>query len=128
MNTAAQLFKVFLRIAGGAALLLGLAFWLGYGRSLTRLHMDLGVAVVISLWVLAGIAWWGGARITIVAFAVGWGALTWVVGVMQWRLLPGSFHWIVRVVHLLLGVVCIAVGIRLAARRPAVKAPSRAVA
>ena len=127
MTKAIQLFTIILRICGGTALLLGLAFWLGYGRSFTRLHMDLGMAVVVSLWVLAALAWRGGARASIVTFAVGWGALTWAVGVSQWRLLPGSFHWIVRIVHLLLAVVSIALS-RLSAHRSAAKASSRAVA
>jgi hypothetical protein len=114
MNTAARFFKIIIHGCGGGALILGLAFWLGYGRSFTQLHIRLGIAVVVSLWVLAGIAWRTGERTSLVAFAAGWGALTWVLGVTQRQLLPGSLHWVVAVVHLLFGVIAIAVGSRLA--------------
>jgi hypothetical protein len=114
MNTAARFFEIIIRICGGGALILGLAFWLGYGRSFTQLHIRLGMAVVLSLWVLAGIAWKTGERASLVAFAAGWGALTWVLGVTQPQLWPGSLHWVVAVVHLLFGMIAIAVGSRLA--------------
>jgi hypothetical protein len=111
MNTAAQFFKILIHMCGGGALILGLAFWLGNSRGL---HIGLGIAVVVSLWVLAGIAWKNRARTSLVAFAAGWGALTWVLGVTQRQLLPGSLHWVVAVVHLLFGAIAIAVGSRLA--------------
>jgi hypothetical protein len=114
MKTAAQSLKTLIRICGGGALILGLASWLGYGRSFTQLHMGLAIALVVSLWVLAGIAWRNGVRISIVAFAAGWGALTWVLGVTQGRVLAGSLHWVVAVVHLVFGVISIAVGSNLA--------------
>lgn len=110
MNTAAQFFKVLIRLCGGGALVFGLAFWLGYGHSFTRVHMALGMAVVVSLWTLAWIAGREGARTSIVVFATGWGVLTWAVGVMQVRLLPGSLHWMIAVVHLLFGAISIALG------------------
>ncbi len=114
MHTAAQFLKILIRVCGGGALLLGLAFWLGYGRSFTHLHMGLGLALVVSLWVLAAVAWRNGVRTSMVAFAAVWGALTWVLGVTQGQLLSGSLHWVVAVVHLVLGVIAIAVGSTLA--------------
>lgn len=111
MNTAARFFMILIHMCGGGALTLGLSFWLGDNRSL---HIGLGMAVVVSLWVLAGIAWRNGARTSIVAFAAGWGALTWLFGVTQGQVLPGSLHWVVAVVHLLFGVIAIAVGSNLA--------------
>jgi hypothetical protein len=114
MNIAARFLKILLSLCGGGALIIGLAFWLGFGRSFTPLHIRLGTAVVVLLWVISGIAWRAGARSSHVAFAVGWGALTWVLGVTQFQLLPGSLHWVVRVGHLLVGVIAIAMGSRLA--------------
>lgn len=114
MNAFAQSMNFLLRLCGGGALILGLAFWSGHYRYLTRLHIGLGMAVVISLWILAGIAWKHGARTSLVLFAAGWGALTWIVGVTQYQLLPGSLHWIVAVAHLLLGMVSIGLGGQLA--------------
>ena len=53
MNTAAQFLMILIGMCGGGALILGLAFWLGYGRSFTELYIGLGMALFVSLWVLA---------------------------------------------------------------------------
>jgi hypothetical protein len=114
MKPAARFFKVLIRICGGGALVLGLAFWLRYTPFFIRLHIGLGIAVVVSLWILAGIAWRNGACRGVAAFAAVWGALIWILGVTQARLLPGSFHWVVAVLHLIVGLTAIALGGRLA--------------
>lgn len=114
MKAAARFFEVLIRICGGCALILGLALWAGYGRSFIQLHIGLGIAVVVSLWVLTGMAWRSGARISLVAFAAGWAAVTWALGFAQHRMLPGSLHWLVAVAHLLVGMIAIATGSRLA--------------
>ena len=115
MHKTARLLEGLLRLCGSAALLLGLAFWLGYGRSLTWLHIRLGTAVVALLLVIAGLAWRAGAGVRIVALAVGWSILVWFLGMRQGRILPGSFHWVVEVAHLAVGMIAIALGERLAA-------------
>jgi hypothetical protein len=115
MHKTARLLEGLLRLCGSAALLLGLAFWLGYGRSLTQVHIRLGTAVVVLLWVIAGLAWRAGASVRLVALAVGWGFLVWFLGMRQGRILPGSFHWVVEVAHLVVGMGAIALGERLAA-------------
>jgi pimeloyl-ACP methyl ester carboxylesterase len=38
MDTLARLFNILIRVCGAGAFTLGLAFWLGYARSLTQLH------------------------------------------------------------------------------------------
>ena len=114
MHKTARLLVGLLRLCGSAALLLGLAFWLGYGRSLTWLHIRLGTAVVLLLLVIAGLAW-RAAGVRLVALAVGWGILVWFLGMRQGQILPGSFHWVVEVAHLVVGVGAIALGERLAA-------------
>ena len=114
MRKTARLLEALLRLCGSAALLLGLAFWLGYGRSLTWLHIRLGTAVVVLLVAIAGLAW-RAAGVRLVALAVGWGVLVWFLGMRQGRTLPGSFHWVVEVAHLVVGIGAIALGERLAA-------------
>jgi hypothetical protein len=114
MNMPARLLNILIRVCGAGALALGLAFWLGYARSLTQLHMGLGIGLVLSLWALAGITWRNAARGGLVAFATAWGLVTWILGVTQSQILPGSFHWIVEVAHLAMGVITIAIGDQLA--------------
>jgi hypothetical protein len=118
MRTPARWFITILRISGGGALLLGLAFWAGYARSLLQLHMVLGIVLVVSLWLLAANAWRNRARAGLVAFAIGWGLLTWGLGGTQNWLLPGSFHWVVQLIHLLVGMSAFAIGQVLARAAP----------
>jgi hypothetical protein len=114
METPARVLNIVIRGCGGAALALGFSFWLGYARSYTHVHMGLGIGLVLSLWALAAIAWNKTASRGLAAFATAWGLATWVVGVTQSAMLPGSAHWIVAVAHLGMGVVAVAVGARLA--------------
>ena len=53
MNTAAQFLKILIGMCGGGGLILGLAFWLGYDRSFSELYIGLGMALFLSLWILA---------------------------------------------------------------------------
>ncbi len=114
MNTSARLLGIALRVCGVGALALGLAFWSGYAWSFRRLHIALGIGVVVCLWALAGIAWRRTPRKGLGAFAVVWGLGIWIFGVRQSHILAGSFHWLIAIAHLALGVVAIAVGERLA--------------
>src|SRR5262245_49829501 len=110
MNTTARFFNILLRVCGTGAMALGLAFWLGHARSLTQLHMAFGFGLVASLWALAAIAWRNEARNGLARFAAAWGLVMWVFGVIHGQILPGSFHWVVQVAHLVVGGIAIAVG------------------
>jgi hypothetical protein len=114
VDTLARLLNILIRLCGTGALALGLALWLGYASSLTQLHIGFGIGLVASLWVLAGIAWRNTARGGLVAFAGAWGLVSWILGVTQLDILPGSFHWVVEVAHLATGGIAIAVGGQLA--------------
>jgi hypothetical protein len=114
LDTVARLLNILIRACGAAALALGLALWLGYASSLTQLHIWFGIGLVAFLWALAGIAWRSAARARLIAFASVCGLVTWILGVTQIQILPGSFHWIVKVVHLAVGGIAIAVGGQLA--------------
>ena len=116
MNQYAQFFDALLKLAGFAALVLGIGFWTGTGLQLIPLHALFGLVVVISLWTLAGM----GARARLgagrVALCVGWGILVLAVGIGQMRLLPGPSHWIVQVLHLALGAAAVSLGVGFAKR------------
>lgn len=107
MLRLAHVVNIVIRVLAVTALLLGIAFWLGYARSLTRLHMAIGTGLVLCLWVLAGIAWRNGGRLGLVTFAAAWGLGTWLFGFTHGGLMPGSLHWIVAITHLATGVVAV---------------------
>src|SRR5262245_32594881 len=106
--------NILVRLCGTGALGLGVAFWLGYARFLTRLHMTLGIGLVLSLWALAAIALKSRTRGGLIAFASVWGLVTWVFGMKQGQILTGPPHGIVEVAHLAVGIIAIALASRLA--------------
>ena len=93
-----------------AALALGLAFWFGYAGSLIQVHVTCGIALVLSVWALAGLAWRSGVRRDLIAFAGVWGLVTWVFGITHVWVLPGAAHWVVEVGHLAVGAITIVIG------------------
>ncbi len=110
--------SIVLRVCGVLALLLGLLFWSGNAYNLLGLHMLLGVLVVLSLWVVGvGQMFTPGGSWPLAGGAILLGLLVIVVGLTQTRLLVGPFHWVIEVVHLLLGMLAVGIGQRAAAPR-----------
>jgi hypothetical protein len=114
MDTSARVLNVLIRTFGAGAVALGLAFWLGYARSLTQLHMWLGIGLVLSVWAVSLIAWRTTGRSGLAALGTVCGIVSVPFGVLQSVILPGPFHWVVQLAHLALGVIMIGVGGRLA--------------
>jgi hypothetical protein len=115
MDTSARVLNLLIRALGAGALALGLAFWLGYARSLTQLHMGLGIGLVLSVWAVSLIAWRTTGRGGLAALGAACGIVGLPFGVLRSAILPGAFHWVVQLAHLALGVIMIGVGSRLAA-------------
>jgi len=103
-------FQWVVRVAGILALLLGLLFWTGDAQSLVPVHMLLGVLTVLALWLVAATGSQMGAPIGMVVGAVVLGLLVLGLGFSQQSMLPGSGHWVIQVVHLVLGMAAIASG------------------
>jgi hypothetical protein len=99
------------RITGVLLLILGLLMWAENMNNLIGIHMLLGVIMVLSLWLLAASAATQGLPPGM-AIGVGViGLLTALLGFTQRTLLPGpSTHWIIQVLHLLLGMAAVASG------------------
>lgn len=104
------------RITGIIEIVLGFAFWAGQAESLISVHMLLGLLLVLGLWTVAIVALRGGVPMGLVAGGLIWGLLVLVVGLTQQSLLPGSTHWVVQVIHLLLGIGAIGLAEMLGAR------------
>jgi hypothetical protein len=95
-------------------LALGLAFWTGNLLALVPAHMLNGLLFTLLFEAQAGLAAWAGVSWRLVLLSVAWGLLVPWLGVTQTALLPGDLHWLVRVVHLLVGLVAIGLAQRLA--------------
>src|SRR5438874_11471264 len=104
------------RIIGATMLLLGLSFWTGNAFALIPLHMLLGLLFVLLLWSLAALGLRAGVPIGLAIVAFAWGLVVPVLGLTQAGLLPGPFHWVMQVLHLLVGLGAIGLAETLARR------------
>ena len=105
-----------LRASALALVALGLAFWSGHLLRLLPLHILLGALFVLGAWALALLAAvkgperWRGIPLLPLGFAV------LALGLKQAALLPGPEHWLIKLMHLGLGIGVLAFADRLAAR------------
>ena len=101
-----------LRVAALLALILGILNWVGYPLVSILIHMFLGIIVVITLWILGGVMFTlrGGAGLGIGAIVLG--LIVLALGLSQQQILPepNSAHWVVQVIHLLVGLSAIGMG------------------
>jgi hypothetical protein len=107
MKTTATVALWLVRITGLIQIVTGLLFWTGNALALIPLHMLSGLVLVLSLWTVAFVALRGGVGPGLVALSVLWGLLVVALGVTQTQLLPGELHWLIQVLHLLVGLVAI---------------------
>ena len=106
-----------LRIAVLVALVMGIIFWTGNLENLQLVHMLIGFIVVLSLWVIGlaqGFIKGGSFGLAVATFIVG--LLLAIVGLYQQNWLLGSAHWVIQVIHLLLGLSAIGLGEMIYAR------------
>ena len=123
MRSTITVIQMFVRVAGVIQLLLGLAFWTGNLLSLVNLHMLNGILLVLALWTQAALAHRAGVPGRLVAGSIVWGLIVVALGLTQTNLLTGSLHWVIQVIHLLLGIGLLDLADTLATRAKARLAP-----
>jgi hypothetical protein len=123
MRSTITAIQMGIRALGVVQLVLGIIFWTGNALGLVDLHQLIGILLVLGLWIQAALAHRAGVPGGLVAGAAVWGLLVLIVGLTQRDLLPGSAHWVIRVVHLLLGIGLLALAENLATRAKARLAP-----
>jgi hypothetical protein len=121
MQTTLNVAQMLVRITGVLLLILGLLFWSGDALGLIPVHMLLGVLLVLSLWLLAAVASQAGIPAGMAAGVAVIGLVVLILGLVQDSLMPGAAHWVIQVLHLLVGLVAIGsaemIGGRLRRRR-----------
>ena len=117
-------------VTGVTQVALGVLFWGGRAYSLVPLHMAIGLAFVLAVWTLAALAARAGVKRGPVVLGALWGIVVLALGMTQGRLLLGPAHWVVKLLHLLVGVAAMALAARLTAeiRKRVGAAPSAAPA
>lgn len=116
MNATATAARLLIRVTGAIVLILGIVMWTGHAHALVSVHMLLGVILVFALWVLAGLGAAAGVRRGTTLLSLVWGIVVITLGMLQTRLLPGRAHWVIQVLHLLVGLGAMGLGEALAAR------------
>ena len=114
MRIATTVIQMLIRLLGLIMIVLGLLFWTGNALNFIGLHMLLGIVLVLLLWAQAILAARSGASLGLVALAIAWGLIVVALGMTQNRLLPGDAHWVIKVLHLLVGISAIGIAERLA--------------
>lgn len=104
MRITALVLQMTIRLLFVVQLIVGLLFWTGNAFAFVPVHMLLGLLLVLCLWLVAVLAWRAGAPLGLAGAAVVWGLLTAWLGLNQVELLPGDLHWLIRVLHLLVGM------------------------
>jgi hypothetical protein len=104
MKTATISFQWLVRVTGLIQIVLGVLIWTGTADSLIPIHMLNGLVLIFSLLVLAVLAAFARVNPALVALAIVWGLITVLLGLTQQRLLPGQMHWLIQVLHLLVGL------------------------
>jgi hypothetical protein len=99
-----KLLRWLTRIAGLAALILGLLLTRIASAATIRAHMTLGLIVALSLVILALAAVSARVRIPLAVVSVVWAGAVVYVGILHPRWMPGSSHWVIEVSHALLGI------------------------
>ncbi|HEX5115338.1 MAG TPA: hypothetical protein VFW65_09095 [Pseudonocardiaceae bacterium] len=108
MNRPIVISRTAVLVAGALQLILGALFWSGIALNLVPVHATIGTILVLALWTLAYFAARAGAPKGLVILTVVWGLVLPVFGTLQGGILHGPLHWIIQVVHLLLGLAALA--------------------
>jgi hypothetical protein len=114
MRTATTIIQIVIRVLGLILIVLGLLFWTGNALTFIGLHMLIGMTLVLLIWALAIMAARSGAGLGLMTLGLVWGLIVVALGMTQTRLLPGDFHWVIKALHLLVGIAALGIAERLA--------------
>jgi hypothetical protein len=104
-----------MRIGAGLQVVVGLGLWSGRWYSLVGMHRTVGIIYVLLLWILAILALVQRRSTKLALASLIWGLVIAALGFAQQGILIGDLHWIVRVVHLIVGLAAMPLAERLAA-------------
>ena len=107
MRITANVLRILVSAIGVVMIALGLLFWTGNAFTLLPLHMLLGIVLVLMLWIIAVMALVARVNPALALAALIWGLIVPILGITQFQLLPGSLHWVIQALHLLVGIVAI---------------------
>jgi hypothetical protein len=110
MQATLTISQMLVRITGVLQLILGLLIWPGGAFNLISIHMLLGLVFVVSLWLLAAASTRAGIPVGMAAGVAVGGLVVLVLGMTQASLLQGSLHWVIQILHLVIGMAAVGSG------------------
>ena len=110
MRPTAIAMRVLIGLTGASLLVLGILFWLGHALTLIPWHVLLGAVLVLCLWLIAGLALRAGVSKGLILLLLAWSLVMPALGILQLRLLPGQYHWLIEALHLAIGVGAVELG------------------
>ena len=110
MKRALSIIQNVIRLAWTVIIILGLLYWGGLDPDavLRRIHLVMGIVLVVSLWALAGVAARARVQPALVGLMVAWSLVMAALGMWQKNILPGTVHWTIQILHLLVGIGALA--------------------
>ena len=123
MKIVARILAALVGITGLIQIAIGILFWTGHALPLIPLHMTIGIVFVAAMWILGGLGFRAhlAMRSSII---LAWSLVVMSLGMTQMQLFPGVNHWVVRVLHLLVGLIAMTLAGQLGARIAAFDAVS----
>lgn len=108
MKQTVTILNWLIRIVGIVMIVLGLLIWSGRGGDgLISTHKFFGFVLVLALWALAAIGFRARIGPGFLLLVVAWSILMPVLGLTQTDLMTGDAHWVIRVIHLLVGLTAL---------------------
>lgn len=107
MKSTVLVLQIVVRVCFALLLILGITFWTGHAMNLVPVHMQLGELLVLCLWIMASIGLVARVPVGQSIVAIVWGFVVIGLGMSQMRLMPGSSHWVIQVLHLIVGGLAI---------------------
>ena len=116
MNSTTTVLQWLIRITGLIQIALGIPIWTGSFDTLIKFHILDGLIFAFALITLAVLAAVARVQPGLVALAIIWVAVMVALGLTQQQILPDTAHWVVQIIHLLIGLGAIGLGETLARR------------
>lgn len=116
MSRTVTIARGLVRLTAIVQIVLGVLFWTDNATGLIDLHQLSGIILVLALETIVVAAARAGVDRRMVWLAGVWGVVVVVLGLSQDSLLVGSAHWVIEVLHLLVGLGAIGLAEVLATR------------
>lgn len=101
------IFDWIVRIAGSVALVLGLLIW-AFQLDVITIHMAFGLIVTLALLVISFLATLTRGLRLLGIIGIVYAFILPLLGVNQETLLIGNLHWLIQVIHMLIGIGALA--------------------